>query len=1421
MTISRTFRLFVSSTFSDFEAERKALQEHVFPELEEFCRLRGATFQAIDLRWGITEDAQREHETMRICLEELRRCQELSPKPNFVALLGDRYGWEPAPAHIPIDQWDRLVDAANPADGSLIRSGYIGPDLNAVPPLYQLRKRAGDQAIAHENALRDALRRAADSAGFDASDRIPYFTSATHQEIALGALTKKDASGRELRAEGHVYIYIRHINDLPNNADACRFIDWDEADNAPTAGASHRLSGLKGELCSRLPNQVREFHTRWSGKGIETSYLQEFCARFLEDQKAIIQQELDDAPIHDDAQRREIEHKNYAMERARNFQGRSEILKQIERHLNGSITANVPLLVSGGGGTGKSALIAQSFQNALTAAKGSVVIARFIGGSPGADSLYELLTNLVTDITEKFGHAPPPVAETLIEAREHFAWALGLSSAARPLLLFLDAIDQLNDREAELLLKWLPKTLIHTKLVVSCRSEKKLICSATCLDMNILELGALSPEDGRQLLDAWLSDPRDACYGSGVVPLRARALTLRQHMAVMDQFVRNGNPLWLKLAYEEARTWPSWHGDDNPKALELPDTIKGMVQDLINRRLLQIEKHSPVFTERALAYISAARFGLSEEELGRALATDKKVREEFQSQCEKNHHQWDNSIKLPGILWSRLYFDLQPYLAKSYSDGALVHRWFHREFKEQIEATFLKQDEQRRETHSHLARTFCDLAYNRKKLFLSISIGKGRQVPSLRRVMEQPWQLARAGERDKLNFLLRDFGFCLAKCAAGAIHDLEQDFSAAKMPSFASFIRSNKHILGRLTAIDGWPLYRVMLQLALEEDPSSGVFKAAQRWLSSGAADWDIVAAPTATPKSTSLCIRASEKQNESIRVGLDEDNNIIVMDESGLCNLYDGSDGIPLGTRGTPAEFLVQPNVPVLPPRGVELSDAWPVGHNRWFGWKSENDGGGPDGSAWLYAPDTEHWGELPRAHHDQVWFATGLPSGGFASLGLNSNMGALVIWASHEKREMIRIPHRPRHDLTGNNSGASGIVRMPNGSFLIWPFMDDGSGAYLKRFGTRGYWDVCALPGTKNMAGALPLPSNDGDVRFLTWTQNGEVRMCQSEELPRPVKQKIGGGLARGLSRGGVQRLEGDFSVASLHRGLDGTLYASENVSRSIWEWHEPEFRRASQLPEHARKLDECINFHTLSETWFSWKNIVANSTQEAFERYKLSVSDVRSAVRQGMLPPDEQSHKKWTALLLGLLEDQKSARPFFGQKHRVKLTLQVCELIQRTSPEDFFPALIQSKQAIEDHHNCDLPLERLLSGKIAPTKTLRALIALYMTVSQERALTECEKLIERFPQSWEPSVYQAMLQPEASTKMLVDASIKAGCPPIVRQLNDPENSGPWQIIADGKQTVWFSGQPATLKFHVTDQCVQVTGRIKDGIRELKFLN
>jgi hypothetical protein len=87
---ANTFRLFISSTFSDFAAEREALQQRVFPELEKFFAERGARFQPVDLRWGIRVEEAERGEVLPICLAESDRS-----RPYFIGMLGESYGWIP------------------------------------------------------------------------------------------------------------------------------------------------------------------------------------------------------------------------------------------------------------------------------------------------------------------------------------------------------------------------------------------------------------------------------------------------------------------------------------------------------------------------------------------------------------------------------------------------------------------------------------------------------------------------------------------------------------------------------------------------------------------------------------------------------------------------------------------------------------------------------------------------------------------------------------------------------------------------------------------------------------------------------------------------------------------------------------------------------------------------------------------------------------------------------------------------------------------------------------------------------------------------------------------------------------------------------------------------------------------------------
>ena len=206
-TATRTFRVFVSSTFEDLKAERDALQRDVFPKLRQLCEENGARFQSIDLRWGVRDEAALDQQTMEICMREIERCQQTGIKPNFIVLLGDRYGWRPLPARIEAQEFERVSSrVADAAERELISDWYLRDD-NAVPPEYLLKPRTDefvdkDRWGGIEPKLHRILGEAARDAGLAHEKVLKYEVSATHQEILKGlGETEEDSK--------HVFAFFR------------------------------------------------------------------------------------------------------------------------------------------------------------------------------------------------------------------------------------------------------------------------------------------------------------------------------------------------------------------------------------------------------------------------------------------------------------------------------------------------------------------------------------------------------------------------------------------------------------------------------------------------------------------------------------------------------------------------------------------------------------------------------------------------------------------------------------------------------------------------------------------------------------------------------------------------------------------------------------------------------------------------------------------------------------------------------------------------------------------------------------------------------------------------------------------------------------------------------------------------------------
>ena len=64
----KTVRVFISSTFRDFHAERDYLVKYVFPELRQWCEQYKLHLVDIDLRWGVTEKEAESGKVIELCL---------------------------------------------------------------------------------------------------------------------------------------------------------------------------------------------------------------------------------------------------------------------------------------------------------------------------------------------------------------------------------------------------------------------------------------------------------------------------------------------------------------------------------------------------------------------------------------------------------------------------------------------------------------------------------------------------------------------------------------------------------------------------------------------------------------------------------------------------------------------------------------------------------------------------------------------------------------------------------------------------------------------------------------------------------------------------------------------------------------------------------------------------------------------------------------------------------------------------------------------------------------------------------------------------------------------------------------------------------------------------------------------------------
>ncbi|XP_011338040.1 NACHT and WD repeat domain-containing protein 2 isoform X2 [Ooceraea biroi] len=711
---SKIVRIFTSSTFTDTTMERNTLMAQCYPKLKDYCREKhGLEFQVVDMRWGVRDEATDDHMTTELCMREIENCQRLSMGPNFVVFLGQKYGYRPIPTYVLSSELEMLRTELESLgmDVSVLDKWYK-KDSNAVPPTSILQPISSilknfnnkripklqqeDQAIwwdtmcKMQKFFRKGAQSLFNSGKFDKDTMHNYFMSVTEREVINGILNVKNT-------KNHCLAYVRYINNinLQNLRKASLYIDI--ANRSLDNEASKLLADLRDE---RVTNKIessnfQRYTVEWIGReGLDpethSEYLQHFITHFYKNMIKLVDRAMrkEDSSAQGQIITEILQHLHACNNSVKVFYGREDTLERIKNYMLGD--SDKPLVLYGEGGCGKTSLLAKSAgltSSSWLVGKKPISIIRFLGTTPDSSALTPTLISICQQISYNFGLSFEDIPDDLVPLTAHFKYLLTLAKIQQPILLFLDSVDQLTGVQGNKL-SWLPTRLPpNCKMILSCAAEEsnpvisrdyQLLRRMIDTEESFIEVTALGEDLAMDVIRMWMKTAR-------------RDLNNYQWRLVANAISKCSLPIFVKLVFAEICRWRSY---TKPADTHLASTVMDSIMMLFER----IEKqHGKILVFHALAYITAAKSGLSESELEDLISLDDKVLDDVYQ------YHLPPVRRIPPLLWTRIRNDLPNYLSEREADGVSVLNWYHRQFRDTAKERYFKNMNMAMYFHSMIA----------------------------------------------------------------------------------------------------------------------------------------------------------------------------------------------------------------------------------------------------------------------------------------------------------------------------------------------------------------------------------------------------------------------------------------------------------------------------------------------------------------------------------------------------------------------------------------------------------------------------------------------------------------------------------------------------------------------------------------------
>jgi tetratricopeptide (TPR) repeat protein len=681
----RVIRIFVSSTFGDMKEERDELVKRVFPRLRKLCEQRGVTWGEVDLRWGITDEAKAEGKVLPLCLAEIHRC-----RPYFIGLLGERYGWVPQSKEIPpelltLEPWLKEHQHKSVTELEILH-GVLNNPAMAELAFFYFRDPAYLKALSSKQ-------------------QVDYREGPTPEELEYSV----QATGNRL-------------------AGLKKRISKFLSSPSKTSRSNHeKLVILKERIRQsvrdgKLKNPVRENYPNPRTLG----------QLVYQDLKEIIESLYPEEEAPDALTRERMEHQAFARSRTvievrpGVFQGvyleRPEYFQKLDEHAQGD---GPPLVVLGESGVGKSALLANWALRFQQLHREDQLVMHFIGVTAASTDWLAMLRRIMGELKGRF-KIPDEIPDKPEELRMAFANWLSITGTRGRVVLVLDALNQLEDKDGAPELVWLPPVIpANVRLILSTLPGQPLkeLERRNWLG-NKLTVEHLTPEERHAFIPEYLKQ-----YGKELSPkLAARVATAPQ----------SANPLYLRTLLEELRVYGDHHTLEERLGHYLEaSTLDRLYEKVLGRWEKDYERDRPGLVRDAMTLIWAARRGLSETELLELLGTD--------------------GQPLPRAHWSPLLLA---------GETALVNRggllgFGHDHLRQAVEHLYFSDPERRLEPEAQRAAHLRLASYFLAEYFVDKNLG-------VRKIDELPWQFSKAEVWCALYLLLSDIKFFSAAWRANS-----------------------------------------------------------------------------------------------------------------------------------------------------------------------------------------------------------------------------------------------------------------------------------------------------------------------------------------------------------------------------------------------------------------------------------------------------------------------------------------------------------------------------------------------------------------------------------------------------------------------------------------------------------------------------